>query len=691
MDMNRDVQMTGALRPDVELIRGDSMLLFDRQKDAYFKFDEKTLKIISYLSESVPVDQFLQNLHQNGISADRAQLIEILTFLRQNNLLQPYPGEIVRQKAAREEYLRKNWLLRISSAYLFFRLPPWRPEHFFEKIAPFAGPLTSGKLLIVCAAAALCGYLLLIRDFSAAVTEFRNSLSWAGLVKYFFAIAAVKFIHESAHALAAIHFRCRIRGIGIGFMLFIPRLYTDTTDSWRLPRKQRLLIDSAGIAAELFVGGAAALLWSFLPPGIMRSTSFYILTVSTLSTFAVNGNPFIKYDGYYILCDLVGQDNLMARAAETIRQYCRWYFLGIGKAPDLSASWKIACFGICSFLYRIFLYTSIILLIYHKFNRVLAVLMIILEIYAVLLYPLYREIKTVYLLLKLKSRKKMLPIGIFLLLILLLLLLPFGWTEELPGEVCAEHRSIIVVPESGFLLADVQSREVREKDVLCEMRSPKLQFLCERIEKRQREETLLLRLQKQDEKQFFEADLTAAKLKSTYDDLQEIFRKKQRLTVRSPLAGTFVPVSREMRSGKFLSRNTTLGYVFSAKKKVVAYAGDQQLGKLAAGQKVEFYLHGDLSVYHGRIRFVSIVPATLEASALLMPFGGVIPVLEHQNDSLHIRPFQTLYRVEIELPNPVCDLCLGRVVKVCIKKKERIMTMIQRMIILIWRKEFGGL
>ena len=687
--MNREMQMTGALRPDVEVIRGDPMLLFDRQKDAYFKFDEKTLKIISYLSESMPVEQFLQNLLQNGIRTGRVQLIEILTFLRQNDLLQPDPGEIVRKKAAREEYLKKNWLLRISSAYLFFRLPPWRPEHFFERIAPFARRLTSGKLVLGCAAVALCGYLLLIRDFSAAVTEFRNSLSWAGLVKYFFAIAAVKFLHESAHALAALHFRCRIRGIGIGFMFFIPRLYTDTTDSWRLPRKQRLLIDSAGIAAELFIGGAAALLWSFLPPGILRSTLFYILTVSTLSTFAVNGNPFIKYDGYYILCDLVGQDNLMGRAAETVRQYFYWYFLRIGKAPDLAASWKIACFGVCSFLYRIFLYTSIILVIYHKFNRVLAVLMILLEIYAVLLHPLYREIKTVYSLLKREPRKKLLlTAGVSLLLVFLLLLLPFGWTEELPGEVCAEHRSIIVVPESGFLLGDVQTREVRKGDVLCRMRSPKLQFLSERIEKQEREETLLLRLQRVDEKQFSEAELTAAKLKNTFDNRLEIRRKQQLLTVRSPLTGTFVPLSREMRAGKYLPKNTTAGHVFSAARKVVAYAGDQQLGQLSAGQEVKFYLHGDLSAYPGRIRSVSNVPATLESSALLQPFGGVIPVVEQQNDRLHLRPCQTLYRVEIELTGPVRDLCLGRVAKVCIRKEERLLTMILRIAVSIWRKEF---
>ena len=92
--MNREMQMTGALRPDVEVIRGDPMLLFDRQKDAYFKFDEKTLKIISYLSESMPVEQFLQNLLQNGIRTGRAQLIEILTLVKL-----PLPGSTVQHVA----------------------------------------------------------------------------------------------------------------------------------------------------------------------------------------------------------------------------------------------------------------------------------------------------------------------------------------------------------------------------------------------------------------------------------------------------------------------------------------------------------------------------------------------------------------------------------------------------------------
>jgi putative peptide zinc metalloprotease protein len=186
-----------------------------------------------------------------------------------------------------------------------------------------------------------------------------------------------------------------VRGVGIGFMVFYPRLYTDTTDSWRLPRKQRLLIDAAGIIAEVLFGGIAALVWSYSPPGIMNSTMFYIFAVSTISSLLVNGNPCIRYDGYYILCDLLNIDNLMGRSADFFKHWWRWTFLRLGTAPTGEHKFIFLFFGIVSTVYRVFLYTSIILVIYHKFTKFLAVIMIFLELYSIFIYPCWKELQTI--------------------------------------------------------------------------------------------------------------------------------------------------------------------------------------------------------------------------------------------------------------------------------------------------------
>ena len=331
--MTNPEPVTGVLRGDVELIRGNPPLLFDRQADAYYKVSPEMLDVIAYWNESLPISQFQEKLDRNGIAVDRETLLQLLAFLQQNNLLAPGYGHIGVKRDRQAELREKTAFLRFSAAYLFFKLPPWRPERFFEKIAPFTGWLCSRWIILLLVIPASLGYLLMLRDFGSVRTTFLDSLSWAGLAKYFVAILFLKFIHEAAHSLAAIHFHCRVRGIGIGFMVFYPRLYTDTTDSWRLPRRQRLLIDAAGIIIELLLGGIAALLWCYLPPGSWKSTMFYIFTVSTLSTSFVNGNPFIRYDGYYILCDLLNIENLMSRSSEYIRQFWRWHFLRLGERP----------------------------------------------------------------------------------------------------------------------------------------------------------------------------------------------------------------------------------------------------------------------------------------------------------------------------------------------------------------------
>ena len=242
--------VTGVLRSDVELIRGNPPLLFDRQADAYYKVAPEMLNILAYLTESIPVSQFREKLDRNGVSVDRETLLKLLAFLQQNNLLAPEYGHIGIKRERQAALREKTAFLRFSAAYLFFRLPPWRPERLFEAIGPYVSWLASKWLVWLLAIPAVIGYLFMIRDFGNVRATFLDSLSWAGLAKYFVAILFLKFVHEAAHSLAAIHFRCRVRGIGIGFMVFYPRLYTDTTDSWRLPRRQRLLIDAAGIIID---------------------------------------------------------------------------------------------------------------------------------------------------------------------------------------------------------------------------------------------------------------------------------------------------------------------------------------------------------------------------------------------------------------------------------------------------------
>ncbi len=336
-------------------------MIFDPAAGLYYKISPLSALIISKLDRDYELREFTARLKSFGIDVDDADVAELVGFLSTNNLLAPEFGRFEQKLSMLRQAKAKTWFLRLASLYVYFRLPPWHPEKFLRRIAPYVGFMAQRWFVLLLLLPALLGYLLALRDFSTVRSAFVDSLSWAGLVKYFLAIILLKVIHESAHSLAATHFQCRVRAIGVGFIFFYPRIFTDTTDSWRLERRKRLLIDAAGLIAEVICGGLAALWWSYLPPGAGKSTTFYIFAVSTLSTLLVNGNPLIRYDGYYILCDLLNTENLMGRSVEYVKQFWRYVCFRLGTPPQESRPIVMLVFGISTFIYRILLYTSIII------------------------------------------------------------------------------------------------------------------------------------------------------------------------------------------------------------------------------------------------------------------------------------------------------------------------------------------
>ncbi len=682
--------MTGVLRADVELIRNDPPLLFDRQADAYYKIAPAMLDILAFLTESEPIPQFLEKLDRNGIQVTQEELLQLLAFLQHNNLLAPEYGQIGVKRQRQAEMRGKTAFLRFSAAYLFSKLPPWRPEHFFEKISPYVGWLASKQLLMLLLFPALTGYLLLLRDFGAVRETFLDSLSWAGLAKYFAAILFLKFIHEAAHSLAAIRFHCRVRGIGLGFMVFYPRLYTDTTDSWRLPRKKRLLIDSAGIIIELLLGGCAALLWTYLPPGAWKSTMFYIFAVSVISTLFVNGNPCIRYDGYYILCDILNIENLMTRSSEYVKQFWRWHFLRLGSRPDNPRGTILLCFGVCSFVYRIFLYTSIILVIYHKFVKAVAVVMMILELYSILIHPCWREIQTIRALSKRSANRARWYLGSAMLLILAaILFLPLSWSITLPGETVPSERMLLTLAESGYLAEKLprRARPVQAGETLFQLDSPQLDAAVRRLEGTLQYDETLYALQQLDDKQFSETPVTLEKIASDRLSLNELFRRQTDLAVRAGATGMFVPELPDLSPGAFLAKGWKIGEIVSEKPMLYAYVQDRELGKLKVGDQATVTVRDSLTAWPAEITTIDKISTRLENSPLLQHFGGPIPVYFEAEKSNSYASVLALYRVELRfIGNP--DIDCGRVATVKISHQEQLWTRLAQTALSVFHREF---
>src|SRR5258708_38509746 len=65
---------------------------------------------------------------------------------------------------------------------------------------------------------------------------------------------------------------------------------------------------------ELSLAALAFYVWLLVEPGLVRAIAFNVMLVAGVSTVLFNGNPLLRYDGYYILSDLLEIPNLARRA-----------------------------------------------------------------------------------------------------------------------------------------------------------------------------------------------------------------------------------------------------------------------------------------------------------------------------------------------------------------------------------------
>lgn len=164
-----------------------------------------------------------------------------------------------------------------------------------------------------------------------------NLLEFANRINAFIIFALIVFIvassvfHELGHAAACKHYGVKHGGIGFGLYINFPVLYTDVTNVWQLPRRQRIVVNIAGVYFQSMI--LALLIAVFLITGsdILR---YMILTMNF--GFLLTLNPFFKFDGYWIATDVLGVPNLRRRSTELLRYaYHRMTGKPVGSMPYL--------------------------------------------------------------------------------------------------------------------------------------------------------------------------------------------------------------------------------------------------------------------------------------------------------------------------------------------------------------------
>ena len=144
--------------------------------------------------------------------------------------------------------------------------------------------------------------------------------SAADLAEFWILFLIMAFFHESAHALTCKHYGGGVHSTGFHLIYLTPAFFVDVTEAWvYADRFQRVVTMLAGIWTELMICAVATLVWWGTPPGgSIHDLAYKVILITGVAVVLMNLNPLIKLDGYYILSETLGLDEIKERSTALV-------------------------------------------------------------------------------------------------------------------------------------------------------------------------------------------------------------------------------------------------------------------------------------------------------------------------------------------------------------------------------------
>ena len=639
-----------------------SFVIHDPLQHRYFKIDAATHQVLNHWQPGQEAEAFSEDLKTSlNLEVSAEQIKQLIQFLVNSNLAEMIGDSDWKMLSKRQEQTKLPLQKKILMGHLFFKLPLFKPQSFLRATSPLVSPLFSPTIWFVIMTAGLAGLYLASRQWHEFTASFFDMISLQGTIYFVIALVFVKIAHELGHAYTAHRFGCVVPQMGIAFMLFMPMLYTDVSDTWRLKSKrQRMLVSGAGVLAELGLAMLATLLWVFLDDGVMREIVFVIATTSWVLSLFVNLNPCMKFDGYYLLSDYLGIDNMQTRAFALLR----WKFRKMLFAPGLPVPEKVSVklrgfligYAIATFIYRVTLAFAIIFMVYHFTFKLLALGLLVLETWLLLVRPALNEL--------LQWRKvdgrhvsagRAYASAAITCACAVLFLVPLPGRVEVPAVLQAGDLAQIYPTQP----ARIVSIHVQENDVV-EPGDPILVLEDEAL----KTDIRSARLKLGSIKAQLARAIASSRDKSDWLVLNEemhsqqallegLEKRKAELVLRAPIAGKIIQFDQTLHADRWVGRDTLVALVAGGHDTAVTgYAEETALDRVTTASVGKF-IPDDITRSSLSVKINSVSQAALRKinrPELLATYGGPIEVDKGQNQEQFLS--DPHYLIEMSLQHP---------------------------------------
>ena len=488
------------------------------------------------------------------------------------------------------------------------------------------------------------------------------------LLLLWFVYPLVKVFHELGHAYAVRKWGGEVHDIGIMLLVFTPVPYVDASAaSGFRDKRHRMVVGAAGIAVELFLGALALFVWLNVGPGAVSAIAYNVMLISGVSTLLFNGNPLLRYDGYYVLSDAIEIPNLGARSNRYLGYLFQRHVLRLKDAISPADSpgerrW-MTTYGIASFAYRVFIMFVIITFVAGKFFFI-GVLIAIWAISTQVFMPIAKSVSflvTSPVLGRDRGRSMVTSILLATALALVLFVLPApSWTRA-EGVVWVPEEAQVRAGTDGFIerLLAVSDTEVVRGQPLVKAEDPFLTTSVAVLEAQLQE------LGAQYDEVIFadrvKAAMIAEEMVAVEGSLKRSRERESNLVWHSPGTGRLVLPDAADLPGRFASKGQLVGYVVEPKAVTVRAALSQDdIAQVRSNTKSVEVMLADWGASPLPAKVRREVPGgspDLPTAALGSTGGGAFAV--DPRDGKGVRALTRVFQLELELPGAVRSPYLG--------------------------------
>lgn len=643
----------------------------DPASGRFNRFSPQTWQLLGLMDGRRTMDQVWQQaVEQLGDDTpSQEEVIRLISQLHAADLLHceanPDSAELFERFARHERQRRASrWKSPFS-----IRIPLWDPDRFLGKTIRFISPLFGWLGAVVYCVAVAFGIAAAALHWPELTENLADRvLATDNLILLWLCFPLIKLAHELGHAYATKLGGGEVHDMGLILLVFTPVPYVEASAATGFrSRWRRVLVGAAGMLVEVFIAALCMFVWVAAEPGVLRAMAFNVMLIAGVSTVVFNANPLLRFDGYYILSDLIEIPNLAQRANRYWRYLAERYlfrFQGAEKPPLAPGElgWLVF-YAPAALVYRVLVLVAIVFYIAAEWFFI-GVALALWGVVSMFVLPVWKFLSYLLTLPRRgRTRKTALTVcaGIAGALLLILTVVPAPYRVVTEGVVWLPEEANVRAGADGFIRSVLAKpgADVDAGAVLVDSHDPLVMAQLAIAEARVAE--LEARLDQQRFTERVQAELTRQELEREAAGRDRILERVEQLTARSAVRGRFVLARADDLPGRFLRKGELIGYVTQeglAIVRVVVSQDDVDLVRSRLARADVRLAERIAEVYPAAV--VREVPAAkdeLPSSALSSQGGGALAA--DPRDPKGGKAMMSTFQFDLELPREASGAAYG--------------------------------